>query len=91
MRIIYVVRYLSRTLKNLVCPQPEFEPMTLGKRRTLYHVAIKAGLYRNAVQVYGSPNLYRVTKNKLLFTWLSLVVSMVMSFCAVLFPTRCLG
>ena len=27
----------------------------------------------------------------LLFTWLSLVVSMVMSFCAVLFPTRCLG
>ena len=28
---------------------------------------------------------------KLLFTWLSLVVSMVKSFCAVLFPTRCLG
>ena len=28
---------------------------------------------------------------KLLFTWLSLMVSMVMSFCAVLFPTRCLG
>ena len=26
-----------------------------------------------------------------LFTWFSLVVSMVMSFCAVLFPTRCLG
>ena len=28
---------------------------------------------------------------KLLFTWLSLVVSIVMSFCAVLFPKRCLG
>ena len=28
---------------------------------------------------------------KLLFTWLSLVVSWVMSFCAVLFPMRCLG
>ena len=28
---------------------------------------------------------------KLLFTWLSLVMSMVVSFCAVLFPTRCLG
>ena len=28
---------------------------------------------------------------KLLFTWLSLVVSMMVSFCAVLFPTRCLG
>ena len=28
---------------------------------------------------------------KLLFTWLSLVMSMVVSFCAVFFPTRCLG
>ena len=28
---------------------------------------------------------------KLLFTWLSLVMSMVVSFCAVLFPTGCLG
>ena len=28
---------------------------------------------------------------KLLFTWLSLVMSMMVSFCAVLFPTRCLG
>ena len=28
---------------------------------------------------------------KLLFTWLSLVVSVMVSFCAVLFPTRCLG
>ena len=26
-----------------------------------------------------------------LFTWLSLVVSLMASFCAVLFPTRCLG
>ena len=28
---------------------------------------------------------------KLLFTWLSLVKSMIVSFCAVLFPMRCLG
>ena len=28
---------------------------------------------------------------KLLFTWLSLVMSLVISFCAVLFSTRCLG
>ena len=28
---------------------------------TLYHVAIKAGLYRKAVQVYYIPNLYPVT------------------------------
>ena len=27
---------------------------------------------------------------KLLFTWLSLVMSVIVSFCAVLFPTRCL-
>ena len=27
----------------------------------------------------------------LLFTWLSLVMSVMVSFCAVLFPTRCLG
>ena len=28
---------------------------------------------------------------KLLFTWLSLVMHMMVSFCAVLFSTRCLG
>ena len=28
---------------------------------------------------------------KWLFTWLSLVMSLMVSFCAVLFPTRCLG
>ena len=28
---------------------------------------------------------------KRLFTWLSLVMSLMASFCAVLFPTRCLG
>ena len=28
---------------------------------------------------------------KLLVTWLSLVMSMTESFCAVLFPTRCIG
>ena len=30
-------------------------------RLALYHVAIKAGLYRKAVQVYDIPNLYPVT------------------------------
>ena len=28
---------------------------------------------------------------KLLFTWLSLVMSIMEPFCAVLFPTRCIG
>ena len=41
---------------------------------------------RNKVRLAGD-HLY----GKLLFTWLSLVVSVMVSFCAVLFPTRCLG
>ena len=40
-----------------------------------------------ATQTIAGDHLF----GKLLFTWLSLVVSMVMCFCAVLFPTRCLG
>ena len=32
----------------------------------------------------------RLTGDQLLFIWLSLVMSMMVSFCAVLFPTRCL-
>ena len=34
---------------------------------------------------------YRLTMGKLLFTRLSLVMSMMVSFYAVLFPTRCFG
>ena len=33
----------------------------------------------------------RALKGRLLFTWLSPVMSMMVSFCAVFFPTRCLG
>ena len=33
-------------------PQPGIEPGPSGDRPTLYHVAINAGLYRKAVQVY---------------------------------------
>ena len=42
---------------------------------------------------YLNPNPKQPTNlyGKLLFTWLSLVMSVMMSFCAVLFPTRCLG
>ena len=35
----------------------------------------------------ASDHLY----GKELFTWLSLMMSLLMSLCAVLFPTRCLG
>ena len=41
----------------------------------------------NLIESVSEDHLY----GKLLFTWRSLVVSMVVSFCAVLFPTRCLG
>ena len=45
--------------------------------------------------LYCWPSQVRVAGDHLygilLFTWLSLVVSMMVSFCAVLFPMRCLG
>ena len=39
------------------------------------------GLLKGKVCLYGT----------LLFTWLSLVMSMMVFFCAVFFPRRCLG
>ena len=49
------------------------------------HAATRAGH-----EVCEMPGLYCENWN-LLCTWLSLVMSMMVSFCAVLFPTRCLG
>ena len=41
---------------NNIFPLPGIEPGPLdSKSYTLYHVAIKAGLYRKAVQVYHIP------------------------------------
>ena len=51
----------------------------------MYHVALKE-LHSLKLRLAGD-HLY----GKLLFTWLSLVMSMMVSFCAVFFPTRCLG
>ena len=53
----------------------------------LFSIYFSKGRGGGGVMVLGKLHLF----GKLLFTWLSLVVSMVMSFCAVLFPTRCLG
>ena len=36
---------------NNIFPRPGIEPGPLDSSPTLYHVAIKAGLYRKAVQV----------------------------------------
>ena len=62
MWVIYVGRHLSRTLKKIHHSPAEDrtgDPSIYS--RALYHVAIKAGLYRKAVQVYDIPNLYPVT------------------------------
>ena len=49
---------LKKSHKILYVPSPYSNPVLLGDRRTLYHVAIKAGLYRKAVQVYDIPNYH---------------------------------
>ena len=62
MRVIYVGRHLSRTLKKyLHFPAEDRTGVPSIYSLALYHVAIKAGLYRKAVQVYDIPNLYPVT------------------------------
>ena len=53
---------------------------------TLY-INIKIGKKKLLNVRLAGDHLY----GKLLFTWLSLVMSVMLSFCAVLFPTRCLG
>ena len=62
MWVISVGRHLSRTLKksfNVPAEDRTGDPSIYSL--ALYHVAIKAGLYRKAVQVYHIPNLYPVT------------------------------
>ena len=54
--------------------------------RAILDINVKIGKYLLNVRLAGD-YLY----GKLLFTWLSLVMSMIVSFCAALFPTRCLG
>ena len=51
-------------LKNFCVPAEDGTGDPSILRRALYHVAIKAGLYRKAVQVYYIPNLYPVTQDK---------------------------
>ena len=52
---------LNGLLKNFHAPAEDRTGDLSILRRALYHVAIKAGLYRKAVQVYHIPNLYPVT------------------------------
>ena len=56
-------------------------------RYSCYYNNIKIGKNRFFNARLAGGHLY----GKQLFTWLSLVVSLMASFCAVLFPTRCLG
>ena len=50
-----------RLLKHVNAPAEDRTGDPLISSRALYHVAIKAGLFRKAVQVYDIPNLYPVT------------------------------
>ena len=52
---------MSRTLKKFHAPAEDRTGDPSISSRALYHVAIKAGVYRKAVQVYDTPNLYPVT------------------------------
>ena len=62
MWVISVGRHLSRTLKKILhAPAEDRTGNPSIYSLALYHVAIKAGLYRKAVQVYYIPNLYPVT------------------------------
>ena len=62
MWVISVGRHLSRTLKkSLHVPAQDRTGDPSIYSRALYHVAIKADLYRKAVQVYDIPNIYPVT------------------------------
>ena len=60
MWVICVGRHLSRTLKNVHTPAGDGTRDRLIYRRTLNHVAIKAGLYHMTVQVCDVRNLYPV-------------------------------
>ena len=58
MWVTYVGRHLSQTLKKILHATAEDRTEDLSiYSLALYHVAIKAGLYRKAVQLYYIPNL----------------------------------
>ena len=63
----HVGRHLSRTLKKSNAPAEDRTGDPSIYSLALYHVAIKTGLYRKAVQVYYIPNLYPVTHETRIF------------------------
>ena len=56
--------FVMDSLKNFHVPAEDQTGDLSILRRALYHVAIKAGLYRKAVQVYYLPNQYPLTLKK---------------------------
>ena len=69
---IYGGRHLSRTLRKFSNRDRSGNPSIYS--RALYNVAIKAGLYCTAVQLYHIPNLYPVTpgRQKGVYFWTGL-------------------
>ena len=57
--------FMCRRAKIFYLPQPGIEPRSLDLRQTLYHVAVKAGFYRKAVEVYFIPSPVTFSPTKL--------------------------
>ena len=53
--------------KYFTCPSRESNPGRWINRQTLYHVAVKAGFYRKAVEVYHIPSPVTFSPAKLNF------------------------
>ena len=50
--VLFTVGTIVVERKYFTCPSWESNPGRLIYRQTLYHVAVKAGFYRKAVEVY---------------------------------------
>ena len=59
--VIYVGQHSSQTLKTSHAPVEDRAGDLVIYSLAIHHVAIKAGLYRKAVQVYDISELYTVT------------------------------
>ena len=78
-----------KLLKNFHAPAEDQTGDPLIYSRALYHVAIKAGLYRKAVQVYDIPNIYPVTHIILRFHRIIMAICLpIMQFMSIYFRLK---
>ena len=60
--VSYVGRRFSRALLRILTPDRGSNRDPFDLKANNLNIAIKAGLYRNPVQVYDTPNLYPVAQ-----------------------------